>query len=475
MPSVQVRQFIDGAWCGDPVRPALAPARQHEVIAVCCDGDAADVESAVGAAAAAYPAWRHTPAPRRGEFLTRAAGLLEMRSDEVATRVCLEEGKTLAEARAEVGRTVSLLRYYGAMGWHLEGHNLTSETPGAMVYTQPEPLGVIALITPWNFPLAIPIWKLAPALVAGNTAVLKPALAGAGALSLVIEVLAEAGLPPGVLNVVHGEGGVIGSHLTKHDQVKAISFTGSNGVGRRIQQAATAKRVQLEMGGKNVTVLAADYPVGEAVSAVRQAAFGLTGQACTATSRVLVAAERYEEFIESLVSSVRGMRIGDGIDPEVDMGPVVSQDQLNSDISHVCRAIDDGARLAAGGEASGGLFLQPTVLTDVDDSFSIAKDEVFGPVVCISPMRDVDSAIESINSLPYGLTASILTRDLRRAHRFIEAVDTGTVKVNLPTTGNQPNAPFGGWKESSNDLFKEQGAGAVEFFSHTKTVYISHR
>ncbi len=473
--TLTVQHLVDGRWVGEPDRARPNPARPGETAVVSPVADRAVVSDAVGAAAAAQPAWAALPAPARGAILLDAATLLRGRAGEVAEDLVREEGKTLAEATGEVRRAVDVLRYFGSQGWRPGGGSLPSAVPDTTVLTRAEPLGVAGLITPWNFPLAIPAWKLAPALVSGNAVVLKPAELTPASATHLARALADAGLPAGVLNVVHGEGAVAGDALARDDRVKALSFTGSTAVGLRLHEILSARRarVQLEMGGKNAYLVLDDADASAAARIVAAGAFGLTGQACTATSRVYCTPRIREAFVTALVTEAKRFAPGDGLADGVLMGPVVDENQLATDIAAVERAREQGATVVTGGTADGAFF-PPTVLADVQPGHDVVRNEVFGPVIAVLEVANYDEGLYAVNDSAYGLTAGICTRDLGLAHHFAAAAQVGVVKVNRPTTGLDLNAPFGGVKDSSSNTYREQGPSAVDFYTWSKTVYIGH-
>ncbi len=454
------------------------PAHADDVLAVFPSATAADAAQAVAAAAEAFPAWAATPAPARGAILFRAAELLTERLDDVARTLTREEGKTLAESRGEVTRARDILRYYGGEGWRAGGDVLPATTPHAMLFSRREPLGVVAVITPWNFPIAIPAWKIAPALAYGDTVVFKPASATPLTALRLVECLVEAGLPAGVLNLIAGSGSTVGAAVAGDAVVRGLTFTGSHatGAGLYARAAENFARVQLEMGGKNPTVVLGDADLDLAVRLVTAGGFGLTGQSCTATSRVIVEESVADRFAAALAEAARELTVGDGLDDGVQMGPAVSEEQLAVDLEYVQIARDEGAELlAGGGRAPGdGHFVQPTVFDHMDVRSRLAQEEVFGPLVGIVRARDLDDAIFKANAIGYGLAASVVTNDLHRALSFVDRIEAGVVKVNEPTTGLALQAPFGGFKQSSANTFKEQGPAAVEFYTRTKTVYVTY-
>ena len=470
-----VQHLIGGEWTGDPVRDRHNPARPGEVAVRAPTGDESTVDAALSAAEDVRRAWAATPAPARGAILLDAAELLRSRHETVAADLVREEGKTLAEARGEVRRAIDVLRYFGAHGWQRTGDVFPSSTPDTSVFTRPEPLGVVGLITPWNFPIAIPAWKLAPALVSGNSVVLKPAELTPVSATHLAAALVESGLPAGVLNIVHGKGSVVGAALAADQRVRALSFTGSTEVGLRLHQTLSARRarVQLEMGGKNAYLVLDDADPAVAARTVAAGAFGLTGQACTATSRVYCTPGVRAAFTEALVKEAERFSPGDGLAEGTTIGPVVSSAQLGTDLSAIERAREQGAFVATGGKAD-GLFLSATVLTEVAHDHDVARNEVFGPVVAVIPVDDYDEGLALVNDSPYGLTAGLCTRDLTLAHHFAAHAEAGVVKINRPTTGLDLNVPFGGVKCSSSNTFREQGPTATDFYTWSKTIYVGH-
>jgi acyl-CoA reductase-like NAD-dependent aldehyde dehydrogenase len=473
---------IGGEWrpaSDGATNPDVNPARTDEVVAVFPSAARDDAVQAVEAAAKAFPGWASTPMPKRGEILLRAAALFEQRLDEVAEALTREEGKTLAESKGEAARGVSLLRYSAGEAMQPTGEVYPSASPSTFLYAERVPLGVVALITPWNFPVAIPTWKVAPALVYGNTVVLKPAELTPLTAWHLADVLDKAGLPPGVLNLVVGRGSRVGEVLVEHPQVKAISFTGSNPVGAGIaaQAAARGVKYQLEMGGKNPVVVLRDADLDKAVELTIAGAMLSTGQKCTATSRVIVEKDLLPGFRERLVARAASLTVGDGMKPDTYMGPLVSADAERTVLEYVEVGKAEGARLLTGGKKlrggdhDRGYFVAPTVFDGVRPDMRIAQEEIFGPVVGIMEARDFEEAVGLANQVRFGLSASIVTRDLGLALRFVRAVEAGIVHVNSQTAGAEPQVPFGGFKGSSSGT-REQGKAAREFFTQIKTVYL---
>jgi acyl-CoA reductase-like NAD-dependent aldehyde dehydrogenase len=480
----QYANFIGGEW-GPAAGSSFTtrnPADCREVVATYPLGSAADATAAIAAAKAAFPAWAAQTSVARGRILHKASQVLDARKPELAVLLTREEGKTLAEATGEVQRAVDIFRFFGGLGYMLGGQTLPHDLPGNLLFTRREPLGVVALITPWNFPVAIPAWKLAPALLCGNTVVMKPASPAPAMTMELAAALVEAGLPKGVFNIVVGEGRTVGDELVSNPAVTALSFTGSVGVGQKLHErlAHRMARSQMEMGGKNPTIVLADADLDLAVNLVIRAGFGLTGQACTATSRVIVERAVLPAFTEKLVAKTKLLKVGNGLQPGVDMGPTISEAQLNGNLAYVEGAVRQGARLLYGGhrltegDLAHGWFMEPTVLGDVAPTMTIACEEVFGPVIAVLGVEDLDEALRVANGVEFGLSASIVTRDLKKAMTYAERIEAGVVKINQISTGLALQAPFGGVKRSSTDTFKEQGAGAVEFYSRLKTVYLDY-
>jgi acyl-CoA reductase-like NAD-dependent aldehyde dehydrogenase len=473
---------IDGHWvpaADGATTKNINPANTDELVGEFALGGRADAGRAVEAAAKAFPGWANMPMPKRGDILNKAANLFEARLNEIAEALTREEGKTLAESKGEAARGVSLLRYYAGETMQPTGEVYPSVSPTTFLYAERVPLGVVALITPWNFPVAIPTWKVAPALAYGNTVVLKPAELTPLTAWHLVDVLEKAGLPPGVLNLLVGRGSQAGQELVENPLVKAISFTGSNEVGARIAAQATARgaKVQLEMGGKNPVVVLADADVGKAVEITIAGAMLSTGQKCTATSRVVVQREVINEFRDRLTERAKSLKIGDGMKPDTYMGPLVSAEAEKSVLSYIEMGKKEGARLLTGGEKlrggeyDRGYFVAPTVFDQLTPEMRIAQEEIFGPVVGVIEAKDFDEAVRLANHTRFGLSASIVTRDLGLAMRFIREIEAGIVHINSQTAGAEPQVPFGGFKGSSSGS-REQGKVAREFFTQIKTVYM---
>ncbi|WP_433632611.1 aldehyde dehydrogenase family protein [Halomicrococcus sp. NG-SE-24] len=478
------QNYIDGEWTEATTGETFdnrSPSNTDELIGRYQRSSEEDAVAAVEAAVTAADAWADTPAPERGRVLEDTSRLLADRKDELTETLSREEGKTLDEASGEVQRAVDIFQYYAAKARDLGGRVKSPSASDQNLYTVEEPLGVTALITPWNYPIAIPAWKIAPALATGNAVVFKPASLTPEIARNLVECLDEAGLPDGVLNYVTGSGSEVGGVLTTHENVDAVSFTGSAKVGDHVYQSATEdqKRVQLEMGSKNPAVVMPSADLDEAVDIVAAGAFGVTGQACTATSRALVHERVYDEFVDRIVDQAEEIEIGPGTE-NLDMGPHASRDELDSTLEYVSLGSDEGATLLTGGERldgggyDDGYYVEPAVFADVEPEMRIAREEIFGPVLSVIPISSLDDAIEIANDVDFGLSASIVTSDLREANRFVEEAEVGVAKVNEKTTGLELHVPFGGVKGSSSETFREQGDAALDFYTLPKTVYMSY-
>src|SRR5215211_3946629 len=472
---IEAKNFIGGEWVpadSGEVYEVTNPANPSEVLGTTPKSGKAEAERAIGAAAEAAPGWKATLPAERGAILSKAADLLESQVDELAELMAREVGKPMVESRAEVARAAAIFRYYGSEGWRLDGIMPPSTTPSVQISSAREPLGVVALITPWNFPLAIPTWKMAPALICGNTVVIKPATDASLDAAELMRVLAEAGLPGGVVNMVTGSGGTVGDALVTDPRVKGVSFTGSTPVGLGIQARAVGKKVQLEMGGKNPYIVMDDADLSDAAQKISYGAFGYAGQKCTASSRAIVTEDVYDEFLDELTSATEAMKVGDPLDDRVLVGPVVNKSQYESILEAIETARGEG-RVVLDGGATGsedeGYYISPVIVADVDNKSETAQEEIFGPVLTVIRARDFDHAVELANDTRYGLTAGIATRSLRYAHEFAQRSETGLVNVNLPTAGVEFQVPFGGNKESGVGP-REQGMAGIDFYSTWKTV-----
>jgi aldehyde dehydrogenase (NAD+) len=436
-------------------------------------GTPGDVEAAVAAARAALPGWAATPAPQRGEILFRAAALLSERAEAIGADLTREEGKTLAEGIGETRRAAAILRYFAGRTSEPIGEVYASATPGTRLQTLRQPVGVVGLVTPWNFPIAIPAWKLAPALAYGNSVVLKPASATPLTAYRLVQALVDAGLPPGVLNLVNAPGAAVDEAWLRHGGVDALSFTGSESVGRQIQARAVAAhvKVQVEMGGKNAVVVAPDADMARAAEMIARGAFLSAGQKCTATSRVIAVGAAMEPLREALVEVMARTVVGDPMAPGTVVGPVIDRAAVERIAGMREAALRAGAREVAIAEVPAeGFYSPPTILEAVRPTDAIARDEVFGPVIALLSATDLDEALRLHDAVPYGLSASIFTRDLSTADAFVQRARAGIVHVNGETAGAEPHVPFGGMKGSSS-WSREQGPAAQDFYTQTKTVY----
>ena len=478
------QNLIDGRWTDSASGETFAnvnPADTGDIAGLFQDSTTTDVEAAIAAAQGARAEWRALGAPRRGELLARTARLIERDLEKIAAGLTREEGKTLPEARGETARAVQIFDYFAGEGRRLSGEATPSEFGRTLLYTIREPLGVVGLITPWNFPVAIPAWKLAPALVSGNTVVIKPASAAPLTALNIVRALEEAGLPAGVVNFVTGSGSVAGAGLVGSEAVAGISFTGSDNVGCGIYAQVTGRggKAQCEMGGKNPLVVLADADIDKAVSLAIIGAMWSTGQKCTATSRAIVHREVAEQFTEKLLAAVAAIRVGDGADPETQVGPCIDEAQMQTVLRYIEIGKDEGARLLAGGNRldapplDRGYFVAPTVFADVTPEMRIAQEEIFGPVLAIIVVDSFEEAMQVANAVRFGLSAAICTSDLARAMEFIDRIEAGLVHVNSPTVGAEVQVPFGGMKDSSTGT-REQGRVAIDFYTEIKTVYLEY-
>lgn len=477
--------FIGGQYAGAASGKTFTtrnPADAREVVAEYPQSGQPEAAAAYAAAAAAFPKWTAMTPVARGRILSKASQLIEAQKAALAELLTREEGKTLTEATGEVQRAADIFRFFGGVSYTAVGQVIPHDLPGNLLYTRREALGVVSLITPWNFPVAIPAWKMAPALLCGNAVVIKPASAAPALTFELARILDEAGLPKGVLNVVVGEGRPFGAETAVNPAVQALSFTGSHTVGHSLYQALAPRmlRTQLEMGSKNPTIVLADADLDLAARLVAIAGFGLTGQACTATSRVIVEKPVLEAFTAKLVAAAQAWKVGPGLAAGVQMGPAVNEAELQGNLDAIAGAVAEGAQLLWGGsrlregDLAHGWFMQPAVLGGVKPGMRIAQEEVFGPVVGVIAVESFDEALSVANGVEYGLSASLVTRDIKKAMLYSERIEAGVVKVNQISTGLALQAPFGGVKKSSTDSFKEQGTAAIEFYSRTKTIYLDY-
>lgn len=474
--------YINGEWVeSGSTFENRNPANTDEVVGVFAKGRARDIDDAAEAAAAALPGWANTSGPARGNILYKAADILDRKFDQISAEMTREEGKTLPEAKGEVRRSINIFRYFAGEGSRQPGVVVPSERERVHMFAFRKPVGVVGMVTPWNFPSAIPAWKLAPALAYGNTVVIKPASAAPLSAWRIIEALHEAGLPKGVVNFVAGSGGELGNALIQAKPLKAISFTGSCEVGNWLHGEASKRRlrIQLEMGGKNPTIVLADADFNSAVENVANAAFFSTGQKCTATSRAIVEDAIYDRFLAALVERTRKLKVGDGMQPDVHIGPCVDEGQMKTVLRYIeigrkeNGAPKIGGNRLTGGSYDKGYFVEPTIFADVTEQHTIAQEEIFGPVLAVMRAKDFEDAMRIANNIPFGLSSSIQTTNLSRVFDYIYRSEAGLLTVNLPSAGVEYQLPFGGTKDSSFGP-KEQGPAAVEFYTDYKTVYLKY-
>jgi alpha-ketoglutaric semialdehyde dehydrogenase len=453
------------------------PADTRDIVGRFQASIAADARAAVAAAAAAFDGWRKTPISKRAKLLLGAADYLEANAARCAEEMTREEGKSIALAKDEFLRSAQTLRFYAIEGQSFGGESFPQDDADMLVYTAREPLGVVAVITPWNFPVSIPARKIAPALVTGNTVVFKPSSDAPLSGYRLTEALVAGGLPKGVLNFITGSAGEVGPVITSSPTVRAISFTGSSAAGEEIHRSAPlTTRRQMELGGKNPLIVMEDADLDKAVDLAVKGGLSLTGQACTGTSRLLVHAAVRREFTERLLAKVKALRIGGGMDPKNELGPIATKKQMDTVLRHVDIGKQEAKHLCGGERLRGepydhGYFVSPAVFTDVTQAMRIAREEIFGPVLAIIEVASYEDAIAKANDSEYGLCAAIATRNPRYMHRFAQDIQAGTVKINRTTTGNLVNAPFGGLKRSSTSTFRESGRTGLEFYTQIKTVY----
>ncbi len=473
--------YIDGRWVSSAAGDTLEnrnPANTRELVGLFPDSSTQDAEAAIAAAKRAFASWRLVPAPKRAEILFKAAQIIASRKEAFARDMTREMGKVLDETRGDVQEAIDMTYFLAAEGRRLHGQTAPSELRDKFAMSIRQPIGVCSMITPWNFPMAIPSWKIIPALVCGNTVVLKPSeLTPLSALHFV-KVLEEAGVPPGVVNMVTG-GPAVGETLTVHPDVAVVSFTGSTAVGKLVNQNAAPhfKKVHLEMGGKNPIMIMDDAHLELALEGCLWGGFGTTGQRCTAASRVIVHEKVHDRFVEQFVARAKALRVGNGLDPKTQVGPSISEKQLQKVMSYVEIGKQEGATLAcggarlAGGDYDHGFFHEPTIFTGVTPTMRIAREEIFGPVVSVLKCASLDEAVAIGNDVIYGLSASIYTQDINRAFRAMRDMYTGIFYVNAPTIGAEVHLPFGGTKATGNG-HREAGLAALDVFSEWKSVYV---
>nr|WP_314258344.1 aldehyde dehydrogenase family protein [uncultured Devosia sp.] len=470
------KNLIDGEWVGSDGVENINPSNTAEVVGVYARATAEETKRAIAAAKAAFPAWSRSGILERHAILSKASQEILARKAELGELLSREEGKTLPEGIGEVTRAAQIFDFFAGEVLRLAGEVLPSVRPGVGVEITREPIGVIGIITPWNFPIAIPTWKIAPALAYGNTVVIKPADLVPGSTWAIVDILVRAGLPKGVLNLVMGKGSVVGQTMLDSKDVNAVSFTGSVGTGKRVAAASieVGRKFQLEMGGKNPTVVLDDADLKVAVESVAQSAFFSTGQRCTASSRVIVTEGIHDAFVEALAERTRNLRVGDALDKNTEIGPVVDPGQLKQDTDYIEIGKSEGAKLVAGGErvkaGTEGYFLQPTLFTEATNQMRISREEIFGPVASVIRVKDYEEALATANDTEFGLSAGIVTTSLKYATHFKRNAEAGMVMVNVPTAGVDFHVPFGGRKGSSYGP-REQGKYAAEFFTVVKTAY----
>jgi aldehyde dehydrogenase (NAD+) len=478
------KNYIGGKWAAaksGKTFPNRNPADRDDLIGDFPASDAKDVDAAVAAAAKAYDGWRKTPAPKRGELIFKVGEILTRRKEEIARAMTREMGKVLKETRGDVQEGIDTAWVHGAEGRRLHGFTAPSELPNKAGWAIRTPIGVAGLITPWNFPLAIPTWKSFPALVAGNTVVLKPASDTPHSSHLLVEAFEEAGIPAGVVNLVHGSGSAVGTPLVSHPDVRVISFTGSSEVGREISAVAgrALKRVSLELGGKNAQIVLDDADLDLALEGVLWGAFGTTGQRCTATSRLILHRKIHDEFVQKLVERVKKLRLGPGLDEKSEVGPLVNAGRVEAVDAWVKLGKKEGKLLCGGAPATDGVlakgcFYLPTVFDGVKGEARIAREEIFGPVLSVLAVKDLDEAVRALNDTAYGLSSSIYTRDINNAFYAMQELETGIVYVNAPTIGAECHFPFGGTKDTGNGHREGGGPAVYEVFTEWKTIYVDY-
>src|SRR5882672_1792888 len=478
------RNFIGGKWLestSSRTADNLNPANTDDVIGTIRQATREEARVAVEAASEAFRGWRATPAPARGKIVARAARLMEEHKEELAQILTREEGKTIGESRGELQRSINVADFCAGESRRLNGETIQSELAANFAYTIKQPLGVVACVTPWNFPVAIPVWKIAPALVAGNAVVFKPATLTPATAVRIVEIFEEAGIPPGVLNLVLGSGSEAGDEIINHPAVKAVPFTGSNEVGIRLYEEVSRRgaKVQCEMGGKNPVVILEDADMDLTVESTAQGAFGSSGQRCTATSRAIVVNDVADEFVDRISKRAQSMRIGDGMDPKTEMGPSVDEGQFKTVLKYIDIGREDGATLVCGGSRAvgngldQGFFVHPTVFDRVTPDMRIAREEIFGPVLSVLRVKNFDEAMQVANDTEYGLSSSIFTNDAARIFRFVDEIETGMTHINSPTTGGEAHIPFGGIKGTGIGD-REQGSTALDFYTELKVVYVDY-
>ncbi|MET4633546.1 aldehyde dehydrogenase family protein [Kaistia defluvii] len=470
------KNYIGGEWVGGDARPNINPSNTNEVIGEYAQGTAADAKAAIDAAADAFKTWSLSGIQQRHDILKATGDEILARKEEIGRLLSREEGKTLPEGIGETMRAAQIFHFFAGETLRLAGEILPSVRPGIDVTITREPVGVVGLITPWNFPIAIPAWKLAPAIAYGNTVVLKPADLVPGCAWTIVDILVRNGLPKGVVNLVMGRGSVVGQAILESKKVNALSFTGSVGTGKKVAEASIAvmRKFQLEMGGKNPTIVLDDADLKVAVETTANSAFFSTGQRCTASSRLIVTEKIHDQYVEALAARIKDLVVDDAIKQGTHIGPVVDQSQLDQDQNYIQIAKDEGGTLVVGGQRiereNPGFFLQPALFTGTTPDMRINKEEVFGPVASVIKVKDYEEALAVANDTPFGLASGIVTTSLKHATHFKRNSEAGMVMVNLPTAGVDYHVPFGGRKGSSYGP-REQGKYAAEFFTTVKTSY----
>lgn len=478
------KNFINGKWVEAKSGKTFEnrnPANWEEVLGVFPKSGKEDVDEAVKAARKAYDPWRLMPAPKRGDILRKVGDLMVERKEELARQMTQEMGKVLAETRGDVQEGIDTAYYAATEGRRLFGHTVPSELSNKFNMAIRVPIGVAGIVTPWNFPMAIPTWKIFPALLCGNTIVFKPASDTPASATSLIEILIDAGVPEGVVNIVHGGGSEVGNAIVGHPDVDLISFTGSTGVGKKISEIAsqTLKRVSLELGGKNAQLVMPDADMDLALDGVLWGAFGTTGQRCTATSRLILHEKIHDEFLKMLSKRVEKLKLGDGLKKDVEVGPCVNEGQRQTVESYVQIGLEQGAKLVTGGEIpkdpslKKGWFYKPTVFSNVKHDHRIAKEEIFGPVLSVIKTKSLDEGVKILNDTIYGLSSSVYTKDINGAFRAIRDIKAGITYINAPTIGAEAHMPFGGVKQTGNG-HREGGWAVYDFFSEWKTVYVDY-
>jgi aldehyde dehydrogenase (NAD+) len=475
------RHFIAGEWCDSisgETFESRNPADTRDVVGRFQQGTRADIGMAIKAAETAFPMWRRTPAPKRGEILFRFAALLAEHKERLALAMTREMGKVIAEARGDVQEGIDIAYLMAGEGRRMAGDTVPSELPDKWAMSIRQPLGVAGIITPWNFPMAIPCWKTMPALVTGNTVVFKPSSDTPLCATLLVELMAEAGIPPGVVNLVTGTGSEVGDAIVESPDVAVISFTGNSATGKHIAERAARrlKRVSLELGGKNGIVVLADADLDLATDGILWSAFGTTGQRCTAASRVIVERPVVEPLLERLETRARKLRLGSGLDPQVDVGPLINAAAVDKVAGYIAIGRREGELVTGGARATGnglsnGHFFEPTIFAGVAPMDRIGQEEIFGPVLSVIPVADYNEALLAANQTRYGLSASVFTRDVNAAFRAMRDFETGIVYINAGTTGAEVHLPFGGWKETGNG-HREAGHVALDTYTEWKSIYV---